>query len=119
MSSLSLRGASFRLLFSAALLSGIISTVALAEEPTHQVRLANVDLAPTTPAAADHTLKRIENAAMRACGATPATLLPMKLAIARSACFHDSVASAVAQVNNPVLQAAYQGKGASAFATAE
>ena len=82
------------------LLSG--AGVASASENTQAVRIAvprgHLDMA--NPRDAQAMMKRIDAAALEACGAYPQSALGVKRAIAASSCHRDAVAGAVAQLNS-------------------
>ena len=81
------------------LLSG--AGAAQASGATEAVRIAvprgHLDMA--NPRDAQIMLKRIDNAALEACGAYPQSALGVKRAIAASSCHRDAVAGAVAQLS--------------------
>lgn len=62
---------------------------------------------PATPRIARHTLARIERAALAVCGASSFSLREMRMSVRDSACWHSSVAEAVASAGDPLLSAAY------------
>lgn len=70
---------------------------------THSVALRGVDLHPASPAAARHLLRKIDEAALDACGGSPFSLRETRDAIEASSCWKDAVADAVRQTQNPLL----------------
>jgi len=62
---------------------------------------------PVTPRVARQTLARIERAALEVCGASSFSLREVRMSVRDSACWHASVAEAVARANDPLLSAAY------------
>lgn len=62
---------------------------------------------PATPRAARRTLARIERAALAVCGASSFSLREVRMSVRDSACWHSSVAEAVASAGDPLLSAAY------------
>jgi UrcA family protein len=80
--------------------------------PTDTVVVRHVDLHPRTPRAARLTLDRIGEAALDVCGASPYSLPEVRRAVRASACWHDSMARAVAQIGDPLLANADADAGA-------
>jgi len=60
----------------------------------------------TSPAAARRLLKRIGDAALESCGASPFSLAEFKTATLGSRCWRDAVDDAVRRIGSPVLSAA-------------
>jgi UrcA family protein len=71
------------------------------------IMLTHIDRHPATPAAARKSLARIDRAALEVCGASGGSLREMKDATHRSACWREAMADAVAQIDDPLLTAAY------------
>ncbi len=71
------------------------------------ILLRHVDRHPATPGAARRSLARIDRAALEVCGAFDSSLRELKDAIHRSACWREAMAGAVAQIDDPMLSAAY------------
>jgi UrcA family protein len=71
------------------------------------IQLNHVDRHPTTPAAARRSLARIDRAALEVCGAFDSSFRELKDAVHRSDCWRESMAGAVAQIDDPLLRAAY------------
>jgi UrcA family protein len=74
----------------------------------YAVTLRRADLQSTTPAATRRSLARIDRAAMAVCGAS-GSLLEVKRAIRRSACWRESMADALRRIDDPHLSQAWQG----------
>ncbi len=96
----------------AALLCGAIATSGAAQEvkigpDRYAVTLRRADLHPATPAAARRTLARIEAAALAVCGGSDVSLSAVKRAVQHSPCWHDSMAGAMAGIDDPLLLQAY------------
>jgi UrcA family protein len=86
-----------------ALLASRLITPALANDPgvvTMTVRVARP--ATVTPAATRGFKRRIADAALEACGASPYSAAEMKAAVARSQCWKVSYAGAIAQSGDGV-----------------
>ena len=93
----------------ALVLGGIVSTeghaTATGAETTEiRVRYERREL--TSPAAARHLLRRIGDAALESCGASPFSLPEYKAAIVESQCWRDAVDNAVRSIDDPLLTAA-------------
>lgn len=73
----------------------------------YAITLSRSDLQPATPAQARQARARIEAAAMVVCGASGTSLVELKRAIRRSACWRDSVADARRQIDDPLLAQAW------------
>lgn len=84
------------------LLSGAGAGVAAASGSTEAVQIAvprgHLDM--SNPRDAKIMMKRIDTAALEACGAYPQSALGVKRAIAGSSCHRDAVAGAVAQLSS-------------------
>lgn len=96
----------------AALLGAIIATPGTAQErkigaDRYAVTVRKADLHPATPAAARRTLARLEAAALAVCGGSDVSLGAMKLAVRHSACWQESMAGTMAQIDDPLLLQAY------------
>ena len=74
------------------------ATAAASETVSIAVSKANIDL--NNPRDAHRMMKRIDAAALEACGAYPQSALGVKRAIAGSTCHRDAVAGAVAQLQS-------------------
>jgi UrcA family protein len=68
--------------------------------PTLTVR---VNFAAATPGAIRAERRRIEAAAMEVCGASPASLRELRLAVRGSACYREALNGALRQIDNPAL----------------
>lgn len=81
-------------------LAGLVLIVpSLAAQPaseTVSIRVAHP--ASLSPAATRRLERRIANAALEACGASPYSAPGYKDAVARSTCWHDSYADGIAQI---------------------
>ena len=69
----------------------------------YAVTLRRADLGSVTPVQAQHSLSRIDRAAMAACGASGFSLREVKVAVRKSSCWHDSVEDALRQIKDPLL----------------
>lgn len=76
------------------------------------IRLDHIDRHPATPAAARRTLSRIDRAVTEACGASGFSLREVKQATRDSACWRETMADAVSQVESPLLQRVYAERSA-------
>ena len=74
----------------------------------HAIVLTNVNIHPATVREARKTLDRIEAAALTLCGAPPGSSTYMRRAVMKSACFRDSVANAVRQIDAPLINRLHQ-----------
>ena len=74
----------------------------------YAVTLPGADMHPATPQAARRTMKRIENAALIVCGATPGTLADVTRAVRRSACWRETMERTMSRIDNPLLAQAYR-----------
>jgi len=95
------------------LLAGV-ATVGLAapagsETNTIRVRYNRAEL--TSTAGARNLLKRIGNAALESCGASPFSLTEFKAATEQSRCWKAAVDNAVRNIGSPVLDAAAEPGG--------
>ena len=75
--------------------------------PDRYVVLVKAAVHPVTLRAARHTLARIERAALAVCGASSFSLREVRMSVRDSACWHSSVAEAVASAGDPLLSAGY------------
>jgi UrcA family protein len=78
--------------------AGVANAADSADTVHVAVSRAGLDLAK--PQDAQRMMKRIDAAALEACGAYPQSALGVKRAIAASSCHQDAVAGAVAQLNS-------------------
>lgn len=88
------------------LVAGLVNPLAAEARPGPDARtviLEDIDTRPATTGAARRTLARIEEAALTVCGAPRGSLIEVRRAARRSACWKDSVEAAVAQVGHPLL----------------
>ncbi|QJU58039.1 UrcA family protein [Sphingomonas sp. AP4-R1] len=76
------------------------------------IRLDHIDRHPATPAAARRTLSRIDRAVTEACGASGFSLREVKQATRDSACWRETMADAVSQVDSPLLHQVYAERAA-------
>lgn len=74
----------------------------------YAVTVRRVDLRPATPAAARRTIIRLGEAAESVCGASGASLREVRLALRRSACWHESMAEVVSRIDSPLLSHAWR-----------
>ena len=94
------------------LCAGLYSARACAQEAqigpdTYAITLHGVDLHPESRRAARITLAQIGDAAMEVCGASSFSLTVVQRSVRDSACWHDSVAAAVARIGDKLLAGAY------------
>jgi len=67
------------------------------------VTVRHINLRPETPAEAHRTLAKLDDAALRACGASGFSLAEAKAAMRASPCWQEAVGGAVRQINSPAL----------------
>jgi UrcA family protein len=105
---------------SAAVISAIVLVAArpaTAEEaamPTQIVSLAGIDV--STERGADQLLRRIRHAARNVC-AVGSGIQPRAEIVVQQACLHETMARTVAQIDNPVLTARFDGRSAAVVAS--
>ena len=90
-------------------LSGLISTEGYATPPgsvTTEIRVRYDQRDLTSPTAAHRLLRRIRDAALESCGASPFSLPEFKAATVASRCWIDAVDNAVRRIDDPLLTAA-------------
>ena len=78
-----------------------------ADVETNTVKVKNLAVSTTSDAMARRMLRRLDDAAIEACGASQFSLPDMKAAIRGSRCWKESVADAVGRIGNPHLTAAF------------
>jgi UrcA family protein len=78
---------------------------------TSTVRVSHINLNPLSPSEALHTLDRLRDAALEACGGSPFSLAEFRTAIRASKCWHESLADVVARVGNAQLNLAFKSHG--------
>jgi len=85
---------------------------AVAAEPPDSanamVKVSFHDLNLHVEADAKRLLKRVESAALEACGASPESIPEYRILTSRSKCYSDGVFSAVRQINAPLLTELYE-----------
>jgi UrcA family protein len=87
----------------------VVSTVGYTAPPglvTTEIRLRYDHRDLTSPAAAHRLLRRIRDAALESCGASPFSLPEFKAATVASRCWIDAVDNAVRRIDDPLLTAA-------------
>ena len=94
----------------ATLLALSAPAIAAGDEAT-MVKVRHVDTAVQTRADADQLLGRLGTAAMEACGASGFSLSQYQRAVRGSACWRSSMTDVVQRIDNPILTAAFQGRG--------
>jgi hypothetical protein len=101
-----------RLIFAFALF--ILGTAPLSAQLSRpaSVTLRNVEIHPKSELAALTLLKRLENAALEACGGYKFSLREVNAVVRRSPCWHAAVARAVAHIDSPLLSATFSAKAA-------
>jgi UrcA family protein len=82
-----------------------------ADQTTTSVVVKYHDLNLSNSRDAAVALKRIDKAAMRACGASEFSLQAYKSAVRDSTCYRDGMNQAVASLNAPLVQALYLDRG--------
>ena len=90
-------------------LGGVISTEGYAAPTgwvTTEIRVQYDHRDLTSPAAARRLLRRIRDAALESCGASPFSLPEFKAATVASQCWRDAVDNAVRRIDDPLLTAA-------------
>jgi UrcA family protein len=91
-------------------LGGVVSTEGYATPPTGlvttEIRVRYDYRELTSPAAARRLLRRIGDAALESCGASPFSLPEFKAATVASQCWRDAVDNAVHSIDDPLLTAA-------------
>jgi UrcA family protein len=93
----------------AAMLAGIAMTEAHAAASglaTGEIRVRFERRELASPAAAHRLLRRLGDAALESCGASPFSLPEVKTATLASRCWKDAVDDAVHRINAPLLTAA-------------
>ena len=94
---------------SAALLIPPIHAQNTKDPDQHAIILTNVNMHPATAREARKTLDRIRVAALTLCGAPHGSSTYMRRAVMKSECFKDSVANAVRQIDDPLINGLHQG----------
>jgi UrcA family protein len=90
-------------------LGGFVSTESYATPSaliTTEIRVRYDQQDLTSPAAAHRLLRRIRDAALKSCGASPFSLPEFKSATVASQCWRDAVDNAVRRIDDPLLTAA-------------
>ncbi len=87
-----------------------ISHAATSNKPINTVKVEYNDLDLSQPADAAKMLKRLDNAAMEACGADEGSLSDYKWAVHHSDCHATSLNRAVAALDAPRLTELYQAR---------
>jgi UrcA family protein len=90
-------------------LGGVVSTEGYAGPTgvvTTEIRVRYDQRELTSPAAAHRLLRRIRDAALESCGASPFSLPEFKAATLASQCWRDAVDNAVRHIDDPLLTAA-------------
>lgn len=77
------------------------ATAASAAPMTVSIPVSKAKLDLNNPRDAQRMMRRIDMAALEACGASAHSFTEVKRAVAASACHQDAVAGAVAQLNTP------------------
>jgi UrcA family protein len=72
-----------------------------------EIVLHNVDLHPATQIAARHTVRRIDAAALEACGAPEGSLHQIQSATRKGECWREAAGNAVRQAGDPMLAEAF------------
>lgn len=74
----------------------------------YAVAVRRADLRSATPDAARRALARLDRAAMAVCGGSGFSLREVQRAIRGSTCWRDSMADALARIDDPSLSRAWQ-----------
>lgn len=93
---------------SAALLIPPVQAEKTMNPDKHAIILANVNMHPATAREARKTLDRIKAAALTVCGAPHGSSTYMRRAVMKSECFTESVANAVRQIDDPLINGLHQ-----------
>lgn len=88
-----------------------LATLALPALAQTSVAVRHVNLHPATPAEARHTLAKIDDAALRACGASGFSLAEAKAAMRASPCWQEAVSDAVRRIDSPQLTQLFASTG--------
>lgn len=88
------------LVLAAAPFATAASASASADSVTVSIAVSKAKLDLSNPRDAQRMMRRIDTAALEACGADTRSLMEVKRAVAASACHQDAVAGAVAQLNS-------------------
>ena len=97
-----------------ALLVGLFGSAMVGADPsleTIAVRVRYINLNPPSQSEALHTLDRLKDAALEACGGSPFSLAESRTAIKASKCWHESLADAVARIGSARLNQAFKDHG--------
>jgi UrcA family protein len=95
-----------RLLTQIALLLTAAALPAAAHADPARVTLSNVHMHPATPAIADRTIRKIDEAALSVCGAVGG-LAEFKAATRAGSCWQEAAGNAVRQSGDPLLAEAF------------
>lgn len=82
------------------------ASAAVSGAEVSEIRLRYEPAALYSTAGARHLLRRIGDAALETCGASPSSLAELRWITAVSPCWRDAVAQAVRRIDNPMLSAA-------------
>jgi UrcA family protein len=96
------------------LLGGLFGSATAGADPsveTIAVRVSHVNLNPPSQSEALHTLERLKDAALEACGGSPFSLAEFRTAVRASKCWHDSLADALARIGSAQLNQAFKDQG--------
>ena len=78
-----------------------------AHDPAPAVKVGYRSLDLSRPQGAAVLTQRLESAALSACGASPFSMREVREAVKRSACFHESMDRALADLNAPSVSEYY------------
>ena len=95
-----------RLLPQITLLLTAVALPATARAEQTRVTLSNIHMHPATPAIADRTIRKIDEAALSVCGAAGG-LAEFKAATRAGSCWQDAAGNAVRQSGDPLLAEAF------------
>lgn len=91
--------------------------VAAPAAPNTEIKVSYSDLDLNNARDARVMLRRLDEAAASACGASPFSLHEYKQAVRRSACYRDGLNQAVAALDAPALTSVYHARAPYAVAT--
>jgi UrcA family protein len=89
--------------FATLCLAAAFAAPSIAQTETVSVTVRHINLHPTTAAEAQHAFARINEAALRVCGASDFSLREVKQATQATPCWQDAFNGAVRQIANPAL----------------
>ena len=97
---------SIRMLAGAGLSASILLATPLRADPV-SITVRHINLHPATPGEAMHAFLKIDEAALRVCGASPFSLAEAKMAMRASPCWQEAAGAAARQSGNALLAQAF------------